>query len=135
MKKLAIGALALTTTLTGIVAETSTASAAPYGWHGGGGEGWRGGGEGWRGGYRGGVGPAVVAGLAGLAIGAAIARPEPYYAGPEPYYAGPAPYYPPAYYYAPPPAYYAGPYYYGWYHGARYGWAWGHGGYHWMGRR
>lgn len=51
--------------------------------------------------------PAIIGGLIGLGIGAAIAGSTP----PPPAYYGPAPAYypPPAAYYAPPPAYYAPP--------------------------
>ena len=97
------------------------------GWHGGGG-GWHGGGGGWHGGggwgYRGGyyggwgrhdyAGPALVAGLAGLAIGASLAQPR-YYYGPAYGYVD---------YYGPPPPYYVGPSYYGRYEGCRRQWVW-----------
>ena len=110
MKKLLVGATALLTTLTGAVAGVSPAEAAPFtgghaaaathaggGYRGGGGYGYRGGGYGYRGGY----GGPVVAGLAGLAVGAAIAGSYPYYG--------------PGYYYGAPAPYYAGPGYYGYY--------------------
>ena len=90
MKKILTAALAALT-LGGAVAATATsAEARPYGgWHGGGGYyhggGWHGGG--WRGG---GAGWALGAGLAGLAVGAALADQS---------------YYGPGYYYGPPPAY------------------------------
>ncbi len=81
MKKILTAALAALT-LGGAVAATATsADARPYGgWHGGGGYyhgGWHGGGAGW----------ALGAGLAGLAVGAAIAG-GPHYYGPGPYYGG-----------------------------------------------
>ncbi|HLZ82843.1 MAG TPA: hypothetical protein VKQ54_04705 [Caulobacteraceae bacterium] len=104
MKKFLIGAAALLTTMTGVMAGASPAQAA-WGGHGGGfhggggfrgggggfhggGYGYRGGGYGYRGGwgYRGGGwgwGPAFVG---GLAVGAALA--DPYYYGPGPYYPG-----------------------------------------------
>ena len=85
-KILTAGAMALTT-LGSLGATATTADAAPHGgWHGGG---WHGGG-GWRGGR--GWGWGVGAGLAGFAIGSALARPY-YYDG---YYGGP--YYGPGYY-------------------------------------
>ncbi len=60
------------------------------------------------------AGAALVGGLAGLAVGAALAsdRPGYYYDGYAPAYYGPA-YYGPAYY--GPPAYYYGPRYRGYY--------------------
>ena len=64
-------------------------------------------------------GAAVVAGLLGLGVGAAIASDHPRY--PPRYYYAPPP--PPVVYYAPPPAYYYGPpppAYYGYY--GRCGW-------------
>ncbi len=101
MKTLLIGATALLSVLTGAVAGASPAEARIGGWHGGGG-------YGYRGGY---AGPAVVAGLTGLAVGAALAQPH-YYGG---WRGG---------YYGPPPAYYVGPAYYGWYQGCRREWVW-----------
>ena len=62
--------------------------------------------------HHGNGGAAVVAGIAGLAIGAALASDHPYY--------GPAP----AYYAGPPPAYYAGPAYYSYYDNCRVEWRW-----------
>ena len=124
MKKLLIGALAALTAVTGVMATTGPAQAYGGGYHGGyGGGGYRGGGYaghgygygGWHGG--GGGGAAIVAGLAGLAIGAAIAQPHYGYG-----YAAPA-YYAPGYAYGPP-AYYAGPTYLGWYGGCRREWVW-----------
>ena len=115
MKKLLAGAAALLTTLTGALASASPAQAeGSWGRHGGGFHGGYGGGYGYRGGYGhrgGGAGGAVFAGLAGLAVGAALAHPHGYYG-------------PPRVYYGPPPAYYAGPYYYGWYEGCRGEWVW-----------
>ena len=58
------------------------------------------------------TGAAVVAGIAGLAIGAALASDHPYYA--------PAP----VYYAAPPPAYYEGPAYYSYDNDCRVEWRW-----------
>ena len=124
MKKLIVGAAALLSALTGVLA-TATPAAAD-GWRGGYGHGYAsgrgyGGGYGYRGydhrGY--GAGPAIVAGLAGLAIGASLSHPHPYYAGPR-YYAG------------PPPAYYVGRTYYGYYEGCRREWVWD---YRWGGYR
>ena len=110
MKKFLIGASALLATVTGVVGAAAPAQAAP--WHGG--YGYRGG---WHGGYgyRGaGWGGAVVAGLAGLAVGSALS--QTYHYGP-------------GYYYGPPPAYYAGPAYYGYYGGCHRQWVWTRWGY------
>lgn len=124
MKKMLIGATALLTALTGVVAGAGPAEARDGGgYHGGGGYGYRGGG--YHGGYGGGygyrgngVGTAVFAGLAGLAVGAALTQPRHGYYGRPDYY--------PGYrgYYGPPPAYYVGPSYYGWYEGCRREWVW-----------
>ena len=93
MKKLLTGGLAALTLGGAVVAGAAPASA--HGW---------------------GAGPAVAAGIAGLAVGAAIAS------GPHAYYA------PPGYYYGPPPGYYVGPAYYTYWHGCRVHWRWDH---HW----
>jgi hypothetical protein len=59
-------------------------------------------------------GAAVAAGIAGLAVGAALAGDHPaYYYAPRPYY-----------YDAPPPAYYSGPAYYSYYGGCHASWRW-----------
>lgn len=58
------------------------------------------------------AGAAVAAGIAGLAVGAAIAGDHPAY--------GPAPYY----YAAPPPGYYVGPSYYSYYGHCHSSWRW-----------
>jgi len=116
VKKLLIGAAAFVTAVTGALAGAAPAEARGGGWHGG----WHGGGWDYRGSYHGGwgrhdyAGPALVAGLAGLAIGASLAQPR-YYYGPAYGYAD---------YYGPPPAYYVGPRYYGWYEGCRRQWVW-----------
>src|SRR5271155_821511 len=85
MRKVLTAAMAALTLGGGVAATAVPAQAAPWGggWHGGG---WHGGG--WHGG---GPGPAIFAGNAGLAIGAAIANNHPYY-GPgyyDGYYGGP----------------------------------------------
>jgi hypothetical protein len=122
MKKMLIGAAALVSALTGVLATATPADAR---------DGWRGGGYGYRGGYgdRGGygyrgdsAGPAIVAGLAGLAIGASLAQPRHYYSGPA--YGYGYGYGGPRVVYGPPPAYYVGPTYYGWYEGCRREWVW-----------
>ena len=79
-------------TLGGAVSATAVtgAEARPY-YHGGGY---------YHGGYRGNGGAAVVAGVAGLALGAALASNHGHYYGG---YAGPG------YYYGPPAPYYYGP--------------------------
>ena len=80
IKKIVSGALVAATL--GAAAIAGPASAQPRGdWHGG---------AQWRGdGYRGRDGAAVVgAGILGLALGAAIASPHPYYAPRPAYYAG-----------------------------------------------
>ena len=93
MKKILTGALAALT-LGGVVLGGATqASARDWDHHGGG-------------------GAAVAAGIAGLAIGAAIASDHPYYAAA------------PAYYAAPPPAYYEGPAYYSYDRDCRVEWRW-----------
>ncbi|HEX4095612.1 MAG TPA: hypothetical protein VHX64_02730 [Caulobacteraceae bacterium] len=91
MKKILTGALAALTV--GGVALGGASEASARGWGPG-------------------PGAAVVAGIAGLAVGAAIASNQPYYA--------PAP----VYYAAPPPAYYAGPAYYGYVGRCRAEWRW-----------
>ena len=90
VKKVLVGAGAALT-LGGAILGATSASAYP--WHGG-----------WHGGYyRGyGPGPAIAAGVLGVAIGASLAQP----------------------YYGPPPGYYAGPGYYGYYEGCRSYWRW-----------
>ena len=66
----------------------STVAAVPAQAHPFGGAGWHG--AGWHGGGWGGGGGALVAGIAGLAVGAAIAdHGRPYYRGPGYYYGGP----------------------------------------------
>jgi hypothetical protein len=92
MKKILTGALAALT-LGGVVLGGASEASA-HGWGGPG------------------PGAAVAAGIAGLAIGAAIASNQPAY--------GPAP----VYYAAPPPAYYAGPAYYGYVGHCRAEWRW-----------
>lgn len=113
-------------TIGGAVAASVPASAQQHGnWHGGnggahnggGGGGWHGNGGGnWRGGgYRGGGyhnGNAVAAGIAGLAIGAALANSGNGYYGGNYYYGG------------PPPAYYNGPSYYSYYDQCHSEWRW-----------
>ncbi len=93
MKKILTGALAALT-LGGVVLGGATAASA----------------RDWD--HRGGDGAAVVAGIAGLAIGAALASDHRGYA--------PAP----VYYNAPPPAYYEGPAYYSDYDHCRVEWRW-----------
>ena len=120
MKKLLIGALAALTAATGVLATSGTAQAYGGAYHGGyAGGGYRGGGgyagHGYGGWHGGGGGAAIVAGLAGLAIGAAIAQRHYGYAAPA--------YYGRGYAYGPP-AYYAGPTYWGWYGGCRREWVW-----------
>jgi hypothetical protein len=103
VKKISLGAALAATTAAAFVA--TPASAQP--WHGGYG--------------RGDAGAAVVAGVAGLALGAALADQGPYYGAPEPvgYY---APYIGPAACYDAYPGYddycYPPDYYY------RMGWSW-----------
>jgi len=73
MRKFVTAAAAALTCAASLGATATTAEAAP--WHGG-----------WHGGYHGGHGWGYVgAGLAGLAVGAAIANSHPYY-GYGPYY-------------------------------------------------
>jgi len=89
MRKTLTAALAALTLGGAISATVATgADARPYGYGGYG--------YGYHGGYRhgGGNGAAIVAGVAGLAIGAALASDHPrYYGGPAYYYGPPAPYY------------------------------------------
>lgn len=116
MKKWLVGAAALLTALTGSLAVATPAAAD--GWHGG----YHGGGYGWHGGWRhdGDGGALLAAGIAGLAIGAALTAPRhDYY-----YYDGPRYAYAPAYVYGPPPGYYVGRSYWGWYGGCRREWVW-----------
>lgn len=84
MKKILTAAIAAITLGGAVCATATTADARPYAGHYYGGH------------YRGGNGGAIVAGVAGLAIGAALASNYPHYYGGGPYY-GPA-YYGPAYY-------------------------------------
>ena len=63
-------------------------------------------------------GAAVAAGIAGLAIGAALAS------GSDGYYGGGYYYGRPAYYYSPPPSYYVGPTYYSYDHRCHTQWRW-----------
>ncbi len=101
MRKIMTAALAAMTLGGAALATTTSADAAPYGWHGGGYYG-----HGYGRGYGGGV--ALGAGLLGLAVGASLAHPH---------YA-----YGPGYY---GPAYYAGPVYYGYgYGGCRVHYRW-----------
>jgi hypothetical protein len=93
MKKTLIGALAGLTAL-GAIAVAAPASAR----------------DGWRHDHDGGA--AVAAGIAGLAIGAAIAGGGDRYYGPPGYYEG------------PPPTYYDGPTYYSYYRHCRTEWRW-----------
>lgn len=116
MKKMLIGAMALLTALTGVIAAAAPAEARDGGgYYGGGRYGYRGGGYGYR---DNGVGMAVFAGLAGLAVGAALTQPHYGYYGRPGYYAGYRGYY------GPPPARYVGPTYYGSYDGCRREWVW-----------
>lgn len=99
MRKFLTAAVAALTLGGAMVATTAPAEARPYGWHGGGYHGYHY--------YRHGGNPgvAVAAGIAGLAVGAALASPRPYYNG---YYGGGGYYapgyaYPSGYYYDPPP--------------------------------
>ena len=93
MKKILTGALAALTLGGVVLGGASQASARDWDHHGD-------------------RGAAVVAGIAGLAIGAALASDHPYYA--------PAP----VYYRAPPPAYYEGPAYYSYERHCRVEWRW-----------
>lgn len=111
MRKLITAGLAALTLGGSLAATAVPAAAEPHGshgggWHGGGGDGWRGGGGGWRGGgggWRGGHewhgggfrhrdddddwGWGLGAGLAGFALGTALAdRPYYYDYGPGYYY-------------------------------------------------
>ena len=102
MKKILTGALAALT-LGGVVLGGATeASARSWDHHGGNG------------------GAAIAAGIAGLAIGAAIAGSNHGYYD-RGYYA-PAP----VYYNGPAPGYYAGPAYYSYYDNCRVEWRWNH---------
>ncbi len=107
MKKILTGALAALTAASALAISAAPASARD--WDDRGGWGWRHDNDG---------GAAVAAGIAGLAIGAAIAGDHPYYGG----YYGYAP--APVYYDAPPPAYYVGPSYYGYYGRCHAQWRW-----------
>ena len=130
MKTFLVGAAALITTLTGAMAGATPAEAYGGGWHGGGGYhggshgggygGGRGGEYGRGYGYRrgGGAGPAIIAGLAGVALGAALTHRHGYYDEPRGYYVDRRDYY------GPPPSYYVGDSYYGWYDGCRREWIW-----------
>jgi len=81
MRKFLTAAVAALTLGGAMVATTAPAEARPYGWGGGYG--------GYHGyhyyGHGGNPGVAVAAGIAGLAVGAALASPRPYYNG---YYGG-----------------------------------------------
>ena len=72
-------------------------------WHGGGNNYHQGGGNYHRGGGGNAAGAAIIGGIIGLGVGAAIAS-QGYYGAPPPVYYGS----PPAYYYAPPPPVYYG---------------------------
>jgi len=104
MKKLVTGALA-SLTAAGALAASVPASARDWDDHH------------WR--HHDNSGAAVAAGIAGLAIGAALASSNDHYYGGSYYYDRPA-----YYYDAPPPAYYAGPTYYGYYHRCHAQWRW-----------
>ena len=84
MKKILTAALAALTLGGAMIATATPAAAHGYGGYHGGYGGWHGGY-----GYRGGYGVPLVAGLAGLAVGAALVG-GPHYYGPAPYYYGPA---------------------------------------------
>ena len=73
-------------------------------WHGGGNNYHQGGGNYHRGGGGNAAGAAIIGGIIGLGVGAAIASHGYYGAPPPPVYYGS----PPAYYYAPPPPVYYG---------------------------
>lgn len=94
MKKLLTGGLAALTLAGSLLGAAAPASARDWDHHGDHG------------------GAAVVAGIAGLAIGAALAS------GDHGYYA------PPTYYAGPPPAYFDGPVYYSYYDHCRAEWRW-----------
>lgn len=87
MRKILTAAMAALTLGGAVVATAAPAEARPYGYYG-------------RGGYYhhgGNAGPAIAAGIAGLAVGAALANSGPrYYAPPVAYYGAPA--YAPGYY-------------------------------------
>jgi hypothetical protein len=101
MKKILTGALA-SLTVAGALAAAAPASARTYHHHDN-------------------SGAAVAAGIAGLAIGAALASGHDGYYD-RPYYGS---YYgAPAYYSAPPPAYYAGPRYYSYRERCHSEWRW-----------
>ena len=94
MRKTMAAAIAALTFGGAVLSASAPATAAPHG-------GFRGGGfhgGGFRGGFRGGGfrgGGALFAGIAGLAIGSALASPYSYgpgYYGYDPYYYGPPPY-------------------------------------------
>jgi hypothetical protein len=90
MKKIITGALAALTLGGVVLGGASEASARGWGWGPG----------------------AAIAGITGLAVGAAIASDHPYYSPAPVYYGG------------PPPAYYDGPVYYGYYGHCRAEWRW-----------
>ena len=101
MRKTITAAIAALTLGGALMASTAPAAAAGYGGHGyygGGYGGYRHGGYG--GGYD--AGPAIFAGIAGLAVGAALADSHPRYYGPGPGY------YEPGYAYRPYGTCYAG---------------------------
>ena len=99
MKKLLTAGLAAMTLGGSILGAAAPASARDWDHHGG------------HGGHYHDNGAAVAAGIAGLAVGAALAGGNGYHA-------------PQGYYYGPPPAYYDGPAYYSYYHSCRVTWRW-----------
>ncbi len=102
MKKILTGALAALT-LGGVVLGGATEASARERDHRGGGD-----------------GAAIVAGIAGLAIGAALASDRPHYAPAAGYYDAP----PRGYYEGSAPAYYEGPAYYSYENHCRVEWRW-----------
>ena len=78
MRKIITAAVAALTLGGAMVATTAPAEARPYGW--GGGHYYHGGGYRYYG-HGGNPGVAIAAGIAGLAVGAAIASPHGYYGG------------------------------------------------------
>jgi hypothetical protein len=110
MKKILTGGLAALTLGGAVLGGATTASARDWDHHNNG-------------------GAALAAGIAGLAIGAALASSSDhgYYDG---YYAPAPAYYGPSYYgsgyYGSAPAYYQGANYYSYYRGCRVEWRWNH---------